>query len=99
MGQCNPHPNTTLHEAKPPVFPVGWQDSSSSTNMDVCTPEVAQRRKRKRIIGAAAAGLVIVITTIALARFQLPRRPSKRRLWVEPVKRGTTSRECAARCA
>ena len=63
--------------------------------MDVARPpEVAQRRKRKRIIGAAVAGLVIVITTVALARLK-PAAPTVEAggLWVEPVKRGTMLRQ------
>jgi HlyD family secretion protein len=62
--------------------------------MDVARPpEVAQRRKRNRIIAGVAAGLVIVITTVALARLK-PAAPTVEGggLWIEPVKRGTMLR-------
>ena len=39
--------------------------------MDVARPpEVAQRRKRNRIIAGVAAALLILITTVALARLK-----------------------------
>jgi HlyD family secretion protein len=62
--------------------------------MDVARPpEVAQRRKRNRIIAGIAAALVIVITTVALARLK-PAAPTVEAggLWIEPVKRGTMLR-------
>jgi HlyD family secretion protein len=57
-------------------------------------PEVAQRRKRNRIIAGAAAVLFIVVTTVALARLK-PAAPTVEAggLWIEPVKRGTMLRQ------
>lgn len=63
--------------------------------MDVARPpEVAQRRKRNRIIAGAVGALLIVITTIALAQLK-PAAPTVEAggLWVEPVKRGTMLRQ------
>jgi HlyD family secretion protein len=62
--------------------------------MDVARPpEVAQRRKRNRIIAGVAAALLILITTVALARLK-PAAPTVEAggLWIEPVKRGTMLR-------
>ena len=62
--------------------------------MDVARPpEVAQRRKRNRILAGAAAVLVVVITTVGLARLK-PAAPTVEAggLWIEPVKRGTMLR-------
>ena len=62
--------------------------------MDVARPpEVAQRRRRNRIIAGAAGALVIVITTVGLARLK-PAAPTVEAggLWIEPVKRGTMLR-------
>ena len=62
--------------------------------MDVARPpEVAQRRKRNRIIAGVAAALFVVITTVALARLK-PAAPTVEAggLWIEPVKRGTMLR-------
>ncbi len=62
--------------------------------MDVARPpEVAQRRRRNRIIAGVAGALVIVITTVALARLK-PAAPTVEAggLWIEPVKRGTMLR-------
>jgi HlyD family secretion protein len=63
--------------------------------MDVARPpEVAQRRKRNRIIAGAAAVLFIIVTTVALARLK-PAAPTVEAggLWIEPVKRGTMLRQ------
>ncbi len=62
--------------------------------MDVARPpEVAQRKKRNRIIAGVAAALLILITTVALARLK-PAAPTVEAggLWIEPVKRGTMLR-------
>ena len=62
--------------------------------MDVARPpEVAQRRKRNRIIAGVAVALFIVVTTVALARLK-PAAPTVEAggLWIEPVKRGTMLR-------
>lgn len=62
--------------------------------MDVARPpEVAQRRKRNRIIAGVAVALVIIIMTVALARLK-PAAPTVEAggLWIEPVKRGTMLR-------
>lgn len=63
--------------------------------MDVARPpEVAERRKRNRIIAGAAAVLFVVVTTVALARLK-PAAPTVEAggLWIEPVKRGTMLRQ------
>ncbi|RPI50889.1 MAG: RND transporter, partial [Acidobacteria bacterium] len=62
--------------------------------MDVARPpEVAQRRKRNRIIAGAAVALLVIVTTVALARLR-PAAPTVEAggLWIEPVKRGTMLR-------
>jgi len=62
--------------------------------MDVARPpEVAQRRKRNRIIAGAAVTLLVIVTTVALARLR-PAAPTVEAggLWIEPVKRGTMLR-------
>jgi HlyD family secretion protein len=62
--------------------------------MDVARPpEVAQRRKRNRIITGVVAALSIVVTTVALGRLR-PAAPTVEAggLWIEPVKRGTMLR-------
>lgn len=62
--------------------------------MDIARPpEVAERKKRNRILAGAAAVLVVVITTVALARLK-PAAPTVDAggLWIEPVKRGTMLR-------
>ena len=62
--------------------------------MDVARPpEVAQRKKRNRIIAGVAAALFILITTVALAQLK-PAAPTVEAsgLWIEPVKRGTMLR-------
>ena len=62
--------------------------------MDVARPpEVAQRRKRNRLIAGGAVVLFIIITSIVLARLR-PAAPTVDAggLWVEPVKRGTMLR-------
>jgi HlyD family secretion protein len=62
--------------------------------MDVARPpEVAQRKKRNRIIGGAAVALLVIVTTVGLARLR-PAAPTVEAggLWIEPVKRGTMLR-------
>ena len=62
--------------------------------MDIARPpEVAERKKRNRILAGAAAVLVVVITTVGLARLK-PAAPTVEAggLWIEPVKRGTMLR-------
>jgi HlyD family secretion protein len=62
--------------------------------MDIARPpEVAERKKRNRILAGAAAALVVVITTVGLARLK-PAAPTVEAggLWIEPVKRGTMLR-------
>src|SRR5688500_14790665 len=62
--------------------------------MDVARPpEVAQRRKRNRIIAGVAPALLILITTLALAQLK-PAAPTVEAggVWIEPVKRGTMLR-------
>ena len=62
--------------------------------MDVARPpEVAQRRKRNRIIAGVVAALVIILTTVALSQLK-PAAPTVEAggLWIEPVKRGTMLR-------
>ncbi len=62
--------------------------------MDVARPpEVAQRKKRNRIIAGAAVALLVIVTTVALARLK-PAAPTVEAggLWIEPVKRGTMLR-------
>lgn len=62
--------------------------------MDVARPpEVAQRRKRNRIIAGVAAALVLILTTVALSQLK-PAAPTVEAggLWIEPVKRGTMLR-------
>ena len=62
--------------------------------MDIARPpEVAQRRKRRQIMIGAAAALVIVLATVALARLK-PAAPTVEgaSLWIDSVKRGTMLR-------
>src|SRR5688572_6107623 len=62
--------------------------------MDVARPpEVAQRRKRNRIIAGVAAAAVVIITTVGLAQLK-PAAPTVEAggLWIEPVTRGTMLR-------
>lgn len=62
--------------------------------MDVARPpEVAQRRKRNRIIAGVAAALLLILTTVALSQLK-PAAPTVEAggLWIEPVKRGTMLR-------
>ena len=68
--------------------------STRVLKMDVARPpEVAQRRKRNRIIAGAGAALAIVVTTLGLAQLR-PAAPTVEAggLWIEPVKRGTMLR-------
>src|SRR6185503_8028100 len=62
--------------------------------MDVARPpEVAQRKKRNRIVAGAAIALLVIVTTVGLARLR-PAAPTVEAggLWIEPVKRGTMLR-------
>src|SRR5687767_11790905 len=63
--------------------------------MDVARPpEVAQQRKRRRIMFGVAAALLVLITTVALARLK-PAAPTVEggTLWIDSVKRGTMVRQ------
>ena len=67
--------------------------------MDVARPpEVAQRRKRNRIIAGAGVAVLVLVTTVALSRLR-PAAPTVEAggLWIEPVKRGTMVRRPPSR--
>src|SRR3954469_4395386 len=57
-------------------------------------PEVLQRRRRRRIAIGVAAVLLVVATTVALARLK-PAAPTVEggTLWIDSVKRGTMLRQ------
>jgi HlyD family secretion protein len=63
--------------------------------MDIARPpEVAQQRKRRRILFGVAAGLVVVLTTVGLSRLR-PAAPTVEggSLWIDAVQRGTMLRQ------
>jgi len=69
-------------------------DPRGKLNMDVARPpEVAQRKRRNRIVAGAAIALLVIVTTVGLARLR-PAAPTVEAggLWIEPVKRGTMLR-------
>jgi HlyD family secretion protein len=74
------------------VRPSGFTPSLSS--MDVPRPNVAARKRKRRIIIVSAVVLGVVLATIALSRLK-PAVPSVDRstVWIDTVKRGTMVRQ------
>ncbi len=74
------------------VRPTGFTTSLSS--MDVARPNVAARKRKRRILIAAGVALGVVLATVALSRLK-PAVPSVDRstVWVDTVKRGPMVRQ------
>ena len=62
--------------------------------MDIARPNIAKEKRRKRIIYAAIAGVVLVAITVLLARLK-PAAPTveKNLVWMDVVKRGPMVRQ------
>ncbi len=62
--------------------------------MDIARPNVAKEKRRKRIIYAAIAGVVLIAITVLLARLK-PAAPTvdKNLVWMDVVKRGPMVRQ------
>src|SRR3981189_1555823 len=86
MGTSEAKADTTI------VRPTGFTPTLSS--MDVARPNVAAKKRKKRIIIVASIVLGVVLATIALSRLK-PAVPSVDRstVWIDTVKRGPMVRQ------
>src|SRR5881394_3771290 len=66
----------------------------SQTNMDVARPDLARRKKRRRLLFIISALLALAVITMALSRLK-PAAPSveKSAIWTDVVKRGEMLRQ------
>ena len=76
------------------VAPGFGAGSSGLPSMDVPRPNVAARKRRRRIVTISTVGLAIVIAAIGLSRLK-PAVPSVDRstVWIDTVKRGPMVRQ------
>src|SRR5438128_11178374 len=74
------------------VRPTGFPSSLSA--MDLPRPDVAARKRKRRIITISAITLGVILTTIGLSRLK-PAVPSIDRstVWIDTVKRGPMVRQ------
>ena len=74
------------------VRPSGFTPSSST--MDIPRPNVARKKKQRRIIIGSGAALAVILLTVALSRLK-PAVPSVDRstVWIDTVKRGPMVRQ------
>jgi len=74
------------------VRPTGFTSTLSS--MDVARPDVAKKKRKKRIITIAAIALGVIVATFALSRLK-PAVPTVDRstVWIDTVKRGPMVRQ------
>src|SRR3981189_388573 len=86
MGTSEAKADTTI------VRPTGFTPTLSS--MDVARPNVAAKKRKKRIIIVGSVVLGVVLATIALSRLK-PAVPSVDRstVWIDTVKRGPMVRQ------
>src|SRR3954465_8434633 len=86
MGASEAKADTTI------VRPTGFTPSLSS--MDVARPNVAAKKRKRRIIIISAIVLGVILATIGLSRLK-PAVPTVDRstVWVDTVKRGPMVRQ------
>src|SRR5204863_4425494 len=74
------------------VRPTGFPSSLSA--MDIPRPDVAAKKRKRRIITISAVALGVILATVALSRLK-PAVPSVDRstVWIDTVKRGPMVRE------
>ncbi|HMB72873.1 MAG TPA: HlyD family efflux transporter periplasmic adaptor subunit, partial [Gammaproteobacteria bacterium] len=62
--------------------------------MDIPRPEIAQQRRKRRIVWSSSAGLVVIAATIAIARLE-PAAPAVPRasVWIDTVRQGELLRQ------
>ncbi len=62
--------------------------------MDIARPDIAKKKRKKRILYGIAAGLGLVVVTVALSRLK-PAAPTVERnlVWIDTVKRGPMVRQ------
>ena len=92
MQQINPMGTSEAKADTTIVRPTGFTPTLSS--MDVARPNVAAKKRKKRIIIVASIVLGVVLATIALSRLK-PAVPSVDRstVWIDTVKRGPMVRQ------
>jgi HlyD family secretion protein len=62
--------------------------------MDVATPEVARRKRRRRVLYGLISGIVVLVATVGVSQLE-PAAPGveKGTLWIDTVKRGPMLRQ------
>lgn len=84
----NPERTTTENIVRPTGF------TSTLSSMDVARPDVAKKKRKKRIITIAVIALGVIAATIGLSRLK-PAVPTVDRstVWIDTVKRGPMIRQ------
>src|SRR5947209_13313239 len=84
----NPERTATENIVRPTGFP------STLSSMDVARPDVARKKKKKRLITIGAVALGVIVATIGLSRLK-PAVPTVDRstVWIDTVKRGPMVRQ------